>query len=111
MADTVSPADLQILTELEIGDQGPVSRLIYSRSDDELARLMGNLGGHDLRAIIEAFDAIDAAAGRFRRAGRRDAAALDRSLSEPALLRAGIPGRRCLAQAFEPAFVDELVTR
>jgi hypothetical protein len=34
-------------------DQGPVSRLIYSRSDDE-SRLMGNLGGRDLRAI-EAF--------------------------------------------------------
>jgi pyruvate dehydrogenase E1 component len=43
----------------EIGDQGPVSRLIDARSDDELARLMNNLGGHDLRAIIEAFDAID----------------------------------------------------
>jgi pyruvate dehydrogenase E1 component len=43
----------------EIGDQGPVSRLIDSRSDEELAQLMGNLGGHDLRAIIEAFDAID----------------------------------------------------
>ena len=40
-----------------------------------------------------------AAAGRFRRAGRRGAAALDRSLSEPALLGAGIPGRRRLAQA------------
>jgi pyruvate dehydrogenase E1 component len=43
----------------EIGDQGAVSRLIDSRSDDELARLMGNLGGHDLHAIIDAFDAID----------------------------------------------------
>src|ERR1700740_1574340 len=43
----------------EIGDQGPVSRLIDSRSDEELARLMNNLGGHDLAAIIEAFDAID----------------------------------------------------
>jgi pyruvate dehydrogenase E1 component len=43
----------------EIGDQGAASRLIDSRSDDELARLMGNLGGHDLRAIIDAFDAID----------------------------------------------------
>jgi pyruvate dehydrogenase E1 component len=43
----------------EIGDQGAVSRLIDSRSDEELARLMGNLGGHDLRAIIDAFDAID----------------------------------------------------
>ncbi len=43
----------------EIGDQGPVSRLIDSRSDDELARLMNNLGGHDLRAISEAFDAVD----------------------------------------------------
>jgi pyruvate dehydrogenase E1 component len=43
----------------EIGDQGSVSKLIDLRSDAELARLMGNLGGHDLRAIIEAFDAID----------------------------------------------------
>ena len=36
-----------------------MTRLIESRSDDELARLMNNLGGHDLAAIIEAFDAID----------------------------------------------------
>jgi pyruvate dehydrogenase E1 component len=43
----------------EIGDQGPATRLIESRSDDELARLMNNLGGHDLAAIIAAFDAID----------------------------------------------------
>jgi pyruvate dehydrogenase E1 component len=43
----------------EIGDQGPVTRLIEQRSDDELARLMNNLGGHDLASIIAAFDAID----------------------------------------------------
>jgi pyruvate dehydrogenase E1 component len=43
----------------EIGDQGPATRFIESRSDDELARLMGNLGGHDLPAIIDAFDRID----------------------------------------------------
>ncbi len=43
----------------EIGDQGAVTRLIEQRSDEELARLMNNLGGHDLRAIIEAFDGID----------------------------------------------------
>ncbi len=43
----------------DIGDQGAVTRLIEKRSDDELARLMNNLGGHDLPAIIEAFDAID----------------------------------------------------
>ncbi len=43
----------------EIGDQGAVTKLIDSRSDDELARLMNNLGGHDLRAIIDAFDRID----------------------------------------------------
>src|SRR5580692_379739 len=43
----------------EIGDQGPVTRLIDSRSDDELARLMNNLGGHDLASIIAAFDAVD----------------------------------------------------
>ncbi|MGB7078405.1 MAG: transketolase [Xanthobacteraceae bacterium] len=43
----------------EIGDQGAATRLIESRSDDELARLMNNLGGHDLAAIIDAFDRID----------------------------------------------------
>ena len=39
----------------ELGDQGPVSRLIEKRSDTELALLMGNLGGHDLPSILEAF--------------------------------------------------------
>ena len=43
----------------EIGDQGAVTKLIDRRSDEELARLMNNLGGHDLPAIIEAFDRID----------------------------------------------------
>src|SRR6187455_2140772 len=43
----------------EIGDQGAVTKLIESRSDDELAQLMNNLGGHDLPSIIEAFDRID----------------------------------------------------
>jgi len=43
----------------EIGDQGAVTRLIEARSDEDLARLMNNLGGHDLDAIIEAFDGID----------------------------------------------------
>ena len=43
----------------EIGDQGPVTRLIERRSDVELARLMNNLGGHDLKTIIDAFDAVD----------------------------------------------------
>ncbi|MCA0432529.1 MAG: transketolase [Proteobacteria bacterium] len=40
----------------EIGDQGPVTRLIESRSDEELARLMGNLGGHDLPSLLKAFE-------------------------------------------------------
>ena len=40
----------------DLGDQGPVSRLIDSRSDDELARLMNNLGGHDLPSILDAFE-------------------------------------------------------
>jgi pyruvate dehydrogenase E1 component len=39
----------------EIGDQGDVSKLIASRSDAELAALMNNLGGHDLRALLDAF--------------------------------------------------------
>lgn len=40
----------------EIGDQGPVSKLIESRSDEALAELMGNLGGHDVDALLEAFE-------------------------------------------------------
>ncbi|MDI6024652.1 transketolase [Corticibacterium sp. UT-5YL-CI-8] len=39
----------------ELGDQGPVTRLIEKRSDAELATLMENLGGHDLPSILEAF--------------------------------------------------------
>ena len=41
----------------EIGDQGPVTQLIERRSDAELAALMGNLGGHDLPSLLEAFEA------------------------------------------------------
>ncbi|MHB2170197.1 transketolase [Alsobacter sp. R-9] len=40
----------------DIGDQGPVTRLIEKRSDAELAALMGNLGGHDLPSLVEAFE-------------------------------------------------------
>jgi pyruvate dehydrogenase E1 component len=40
----------------ELGDQGDVSTLIERRSDAELARLMTNLGGHDLPLILETFD-------------------------------------------------------
>jgi len=39
-----------------IGDQGPVTALIERRSDDELARLMTNLGGHDLPSLLTAFE-------------------------------------------------------
>jgi pyruvate dehydrogenase E1 component len=40
----------------DLGDQGDVSRLIERRSDVELARLMTNLGGHDLPSLLEAFE-------------------------------------------------------
>ena len=43
----------------EIGDQGDVTALIERRTDDELARLMNNLGGHDLPALVKAFRSID----------------------------------------------------
>jgi pyruvate dehydrogenase E1 component len=43
----------------DIGDQGAVTRLIESRSDAELGRLMTNLAGHDLPALLEQFGAID----------------------------------------------------
>ncbi|MDE1991883.1 MAG: transketolase [Rhizobiaceae bacterium] len=41
----------------DIGDQGAVTALIERRSDKELAQLMTNLGGHDLPALLDAFDA------------------------------------------------------
>ncbi|MCU0803001.1 MAG: transketolase, partial [Rhodobacteraceae bacterium] len=44
----------------DLGDQGAVSALLDRRSDDELAALMGNLGGHDLPALTAAFDAARA---------------------------------------------------
>ncbi|MFK8250222.1 transketolase [Ancylobacter terrae] len=43
----------------EIGDQGEVTALIERRSDDDLARMMTNLGGHDLPSLVEAFAAVD----------------------------------------------------
>jgi pyruvate dehydrogenase E1 component len=43
----------------ELGDQGPVTRLIERRSDEELGRLMTNLGGHDLPSLLQAFESID----------------------------------------------------
>ncbi len=43
----------------DIGDQGAVTRLIEARSDDELARLMTNLAGHDLPTLLDAFGKVD----------------------------------------------------
>jgi pyruvate dehydrogenase E1 component len=40
----------------EIGDQGPVSKLLKKRSDDELAELMANLGGHCIESLLEQFE-------------------------------------------------------
>ncbi len=40
----------------DLGDQGAVTTLVERRSDDELARLMADLGGHDLPALLEAFE-------------------------------------------------------
>jgi pyruvate dehydrogenase E1 component len=40
----------------DLGDHGPLSALIGRRSDMELARLMGNLGGHDLPSLLMAFE-------------------------------------------------------
>ncbi len=43
----------------DLGDQGDMTRLLERRSDDELATLMSNLGGHDLPNLLRAFEAID----------------------------------------------------
>jgi pyruvate dehydrogenase E1 component len=40
----------------DISDQGTVSALIERRSDEELARLMTNLAGHDLPSLLAAFE-------------------------------------------------------
>ena len=40
-----------------LGDQGDVSALINRRTDDELARLMCDLGGHDMASLLAAFAA------------------------------------------------------
>ncbi len=42
-----------------LGDQGDVTALINKRSDDELAKLMENLGGNCVQTMAETFDAID----------------------------------------------------
>ncbi len=43
----------------DLGDQGDVSALLARRSDEELAALMTNLGGHDLGMLLDAFRGID----------------------------------------------------
>ena len=43
----------------DIGDQGATTKLIEKRSDAELAKLMTNLGGHDLPLLLDAFEKID----------------------------------------------------
>ncbi len=43
----------------DIGDRGPVAELINGHSDEELATLMSNLGGHCIGTLVEAFDAVD----------------------------------------------------
>ena len=42
----------------EIGDQGPMTTLIETRSDDQLQELMTNLGGQCIETLTEAFDSI-----------------------------------------------------
>lgn len=42
-----------------LGDQGDVTELLNTRSDDELAALMENLGGNCVETMAEAFEAID----------------------------------------------------
>jgi pyruvate dehydrogenase E1 component len=43
----------------DIGDQGPATKLVERHSDADLAALMTNLGGHDLPALLDAFEKID----------------------------------------------------
>ena len=45
--------------ENELGDQGEVSALLDRRSNDQLAELMANLGGHCLETLVGAFEAVN----------------------------------------------------
>jgi pyruvate dehydrogenase E1 component len=70
----------------------------YNRQSLDAVVREGPVGA--LRAAVQEFrlgrgdpEIRLAAAGRVPRAGRRDVAAVDRPLSEPALLGAGVPGR------------------
>lgn len=40
----------------QLGNDLEICRLLERRSDDELAKLMGNLGGHDIPSLLEAFE-------------------------------------------------------
>ena len=42
----------------DIGDQGNISKLLDSRTDDEFLELMANLGGHCIKSLKNAFDTI-----------------------------------------------------
>ena len=42
-----------------IGDQGAVSALLSRRSDEDLATLMANLGGHCVESLLDQFEAAD----------------------------------------------------
>ncbi|WP_338722776.1 transketolase [Devosia sp. XK-2] len=43
----------------EIGDQGEVSALLARRSDEDLATLMANLGGHCVGSLLDQFESAD----------------------------------------------------
>ena len=63
----------------EIGDQGPVTRLIEQRSDAELAALMTNLGGHDLRDAARGLRGASTTTGRSASSPTRSRASACRS--------------------------------
>lgn len=47
----------QLLTD--IGDKPGIDKLLARRDDDALAQLMTNLAGHDIEAVLEAFQSIE----------------------------------------------------
>ncbi len=42
----------------DIGGEPHVAELLNSRDDETLARLMGNLGGHDLELLLQTFESV-----------------------------------------------------
>ena len=65
--------------ERDLGHLAGIRALLDEHDDDALARLMTNLGGHDLEPVLEAFQAVATTTGRTASSPTRSRASACRS--------------------------------